>query len=54
MASIAIIDQHKIIFPMEHNKIGLEKQICPLCHGHVVHSLKVNNPKTDKNQLQVL
>ena len=31
-----------------------EKQICPLCHGHVMLSLKVNNPKMDKTHLQVL
>ena len=49
MGSIAIIDQHKVLFPMVHNT--REKQIHPLCHGHVMHSLKVNNPKRDKNQL---
>ena len=54
MGSIAIIDQHKVLFPMAHNTRvhnTREKQIHPLCHGHVMHSLKVNNPKRDKNQL---
>ena len=32
-------------------KVLQEKQIHPLHHGHVTHSLKVNNSKMDKNQL---
>ena len=46
MGSIANIDQwHQICYVLQ------EKQIHPLYHGHVMNSLKVNNPKTDKNQL---
>ena len=50
MASIENIDQHKILFPVAP-KVLQEKQIQPLYHGHVMHSLKVSKQKTDKNQL---
>ena len=35
-------------------KVLQEKQIHPLYHRHVTHSLKVNNPRMEKNQLQTL
>ena len=55
MVSIANIDQQKVIFPVVAIMVGLrEKQIQHLHHAHKTHSLKVNNPKKDKNQLQVL
>ena len=52
MGSIAIIDQHKMLFRMVSNKQVFARETNPpLHHGHVTHSLKVNSLKMDKNQL---
>ena len=52
MDSIVNIDQHKVFFQWNIIRLVLQvKHIHPLFNGHLVHYWKVNNPKTDKNQL---